>query len=200
MLLAAFREAGWTKGEERTAERLANAERFQAALAALRRGDFTASAPLFAEHTLSRPCPIVRWLQEGWFREAPDALSEALTCACFLGETDVARVLLAQGLDPQGGSATGLNALHWATNRGQIECVRMLLERHPPLEARNMYGGTILSGTVWSAIHEPRPAHVEIIEELLEAGANVDAVEYPTGTEVVDRVLERYGAKRRAQG
>jgi hypothetical protein len=59
-----------------------------------------------------------------------------------------------------------------------------------------MYGGTVLSGTVWSAIHEPRPAHVEIIKQLLSAGASVDAVEYPTGTEAIDRLLEQYGARR----
>lgn len=175
-------------------EPVLDAERFNAAVAALRRGDFTASAPLFANHTPARPCPILRWLQAGWFGDAPDALHEALTCACFLGETGVARELLAHGLDPQGGSATGLNALHWAANRGQLGTVRMLLERHPPLEVRNMYGGTVLGGTIWSAIHEWRPAHLQIIEELLRAGARLDAVEYPTGAEPVDRVLERYGA------
>lgn len=171
-------------------------ERFKAAVAGLRRGDFTASAPFFANHSTSRPCPVLRWLQAGWFGDAPDALQEAFTCACFLGETDVVRALLAHGLDPQGGSATGLNALHWASNRGQLETVRMLLERHPPLEVRNMYGGTVLGGTIWSAIHEPRPAHGEIIEELLKAGARVDALEYPTGVESVDRVLKQYGAGR----
>jgi Ankyrin repeats (3 copies) len=176
------------------AELVPEAERFQTAVAGLRRGDFTASAPLFANHAPPRPCPVLRWLQAGWFGDAPDALQEALTCACFLGETDVARELLAHGLDPQGGSATGLNALHWASNRGQLETVRMLLERHPPLEVRNMYGGTVLGGTIWSAIHEPRPAHVEIIKELLRAGARLDAVEYPTGAESVDRVLKQHGA------
>jgi hypothetical protein len=178
------------------AELVPESERFQAAVAGLRRGDFTASAPLFADHRPARPCPIVRWLREGRFGEAADALAEALTCACFLGETDVARELLAHGLDPQGGSATGLNALHWAANRGQLETVRMLLERHPPLEVRNMYGGTVLDGTIWSAIHEPRPAHAEIIEELLEAGASLGSVDYPTGAEVIDRVLEKYGARQ----
>jgi hypothetical protein len=176
------------------AERVSDAERFQAAVAGLRRGDFTASAPLFATHTPSQPCSIVGWLNSGCFADAPDALREALTCACFLGETTVARELLAHGVDPQGGSGTGMNALHWAANRGQLDTVRMLLERQPPLEVRNMYGGTVLGGTVWSAIHEPRPAHVEIIEELLRAGARVDAVEYPTGAEAIDRLLEQYGA------
>jgi hypothetical protein len=109
------------------AEEVPEAERFQAAAAGLRRGDFTASAPLFAEHTPSHPCLILRWLEAGWFGDAPDALREALTCACFLGETDVAHELLAHGLDPQGGSGTGMSALHWAANRGQLGTVRMLL-------------------------------------------------------------------------
>ncbi len=175
-------------------EGISETERFKAAVAGLRRGDFTASAPLFANHTPSSPCPVLRWLHAGWFDEAPDALLEAFTCACFLGETDVVRVLLAHGVDPQGGIATGLNALHWASNRGQLETVRMLLERRPPLEVRNMYGGTVLGGTIWSAFYEPRPAHVEIIEELLKAGARLDAVDYPTGAESVDKVLRKYGA------
>jgi len=176
------------------AEQVPETERFQAAVAGLRRGDFTASAPLFAKHTPAHPSPIVRWLQAGWFGDAPDALREALTCACFLGETDVARELLAHGLDPQGGSGTGMNALHWAANRGQLGTVRMLLEKQPSLEVRNVYGGTVLGAAVWSAIHEPRPIHVEIIEELLKAGARVDAVEFPTGAEAIDGLLEQYGA------
>jgi hypothetical protein len=176
------------------AEWVLDAERFQTAVAGLRRGDFTASAPLFANHTPDRPCPILLWLQAGWFGDSPDALQEALTCACFLGETDVARELLAHGVDPQGGCATGMNALHWAANRGRLGTVRMLLEKQPPLEVRNVYGGTVLGGTIWSATHEPRPAHVEIIEDLLRAGARVDGVEYPTGSESVDTLLEKHGA------
>ncbi len=109
-------------------------DRFQAAVAGLRRGDFTASAPLFARHTPSEACPIIKRLEEGRFRDAPDALEEAFTCACFLGETDVARELLAEGLNPQGGTATGMNALHWAANRGHLEAVQMLLERQPFLQ------------------------------------------------------------------
>lgn len=176
-------------------EQVPEAERFQAAVAGLRRGDFTASAPLFATDTPSHLCPIRRWLEAGWFSGVPDALAEAFTCACFLGETSVARELLAHGVEPHGGSGTGMNALHWAANRGQLETVRMLLERQPPLEVRNMYGGTVLSGTVWSAIHEPRPGHLAIIEALLRAGARADAVEYPTGAEAIDKLLEPYGAR-----
>jgi len=170
-------------------------DRFQAAVASLRRGDFSASAPLFAQHVPSEPCQVIQWVKDGRFREVPDALHEAFTCACFLGETRVASELLAEGLDSQGGAATGLNALHWAVNRGQLETVKMLLEKRPLLEVRNMYGGTVLGSAIWAAVHEPRPDHVAIIEAVLKAGARTAAVEYPTGVEPIDRLLELYGAR-----
>jgi len=101
------------------------------------------------------------------------------------------KYLLAQGVDPAGGAATGLNAFHWAANRGQLEAVRLLIDAKAPLETRNSYGGTVLSGTVWAAFHEPRSTHLHIIEELLRAGARVDAVDYPTGNERIDVLLRR---------
>jgi hypothetical protein len=41
----------------------------------------------------------------------------------------------------------------------------------------------------------PKADWVPIVELLLEAGANVDAVGYPTGSSRIDAVLRRYGAK-----
>jgi hypothetical protein len=166
-------------------------DRFQSAVEGLRRGDFSALAPLFDDHTSSHPCDVMRWLAEGRFRDVPDALQEAFTCACFLGRTSVVSALLAQGIDALGGAGTGMNALHWAANRGQLETVRLLLETRPTLEVRNMHGGTVLGTAIWSAIHEPRPAHVAIIEALLEAGARRESVDYPTGVEQIDRLLAR---------
>lgn len=162
---------------------------FETAVEGLRRGDFSALAPLFDGHAASLPCQVIAWLDEGRFRDAPDALREAFTCACFLGQTSVVRVFLDRGLDPQGGAATGLNALHWAVNRGQLETVNLLLETRPSLEVRNMYGGTVLGLAVWSALHEPRPAHGRIIEALLRAGARRDAVDHPTGVGWIDALL-----------
>ena len=39
-----------------------------------------------------------------------------------------------------------------------------------------------------------------IIEALLKSGARVEAVDYPTGAETIDALLERYGAKRADAG
>jgi len=169
---------------------------FHEALCGLLRGDFSRLEPLFhsVPDSAGMKPPILEWHDQGRFANEPKALAEALTCACFLGRTSVAEYLLARGLDPEAGAATGLNAFHWAANRGQLETVRLLIQRKAQLETRNMYGGTVLGGTVWAAIHEPKPDHLQIIEELLKAGARVEEAEYPTGNDQVDAVLWRYGA------
>ena len=57
-----------------------------------------------------------------------------------------------------------------------------------------MYGGNVLDTAVWSAINEPRPNHMQIIEELLQAGARLEDEEWPTGHEQIDTILKRHGA------
>lgn len=168
---------------------------FRDAVQGLLRGDFSRLEPLFDDQPESQPCRILEWYQKGYFNEEPKALEEALTCACFLGRTSVAEFLLNQGLDPSAGAATGMNGFHWAADRGQLDTVRLLIERKAPLEIKNMYGGTVLGTAVWSAINETRPDHIAIIEALIGAGAELDAAGYPTGSERVDDVLRRHGAK-----
>jgi ankyrin repeat protein len=167
------------------------------ALRGLERGDFSRLEPLFDELPSfdGYKGRIVDWYEKGHFDNEPRALAEALTCACFLGRTSVADLLLTEGVDPAAGTGTGLSALHWAANRGNLATVKLLIERNAPLEQKNMYGGTVLGCAVWSAINEPRADHVVIIEALLAAGAKIDESEYPTGSQRVDEVLRRYGAK-----
>ena len=176
-----------TEGDERG--------RFRMAVEGLLRGNFSASDPLFATDADPMDCPIVGWYAQGWFEAEPQALAEALACACFNGRTDVARFLLDHGVDPLAGHKTGLDAVHWAVNRGQLEVVRLLLERGVSLEHKNMYGGTVLGVAVWSAVHEPRRDHLAIIEALLEAGADVGGAEYPSGRQDVDEVIRRHQAE-----
>ena len=169
---------------------------FSDALQGLQRGDFSRLEPLFEGEIgpTGGQARIVEWCEEGRFSHEPDALAEALTCACFLGRTSVADYLLKRGVDPSAGARTGLDAFHWAANRGQLEAVRLLLRCKAPLETRSMYGGTVLGTAVWSAINEPRPDHLQIIEELLDAGARLGEVDYPTGNVHLDAVLQRHGA------
>ena len=167
--------------------------RFGDALEGLRRGDFSRLEPLFRAVDGAAP-RVIQWVEEGRFEGHSRELAEALTCACFNGRTDAAEYLLKRGVAPSGGVGTGLDALHWAANRGQLEAVRLLLRHKAPLETRSMYGGTALGTAVWSAVNEPRPEHLAIIEALLAAGARVEAAEYPCGNERIDAVLRRHGA------
>jgi hypothetical protein len=170
---------------------------FRAAIRDLEGGSFSRLEPLFRNLSSSSrsSCQIIEWYDLGYFKNEPKALNEALTCACFNGRTSVAKFLMDRGVDPLAGFGTGMNGFHWAANRGQLETVKLLIERKVPMEVENMYGGTVLGCTVWSAVHEPRAGQVEVIEALLEAGANVSATEYPSGNARVDEVLRRHGAK-----
>ena len=169
---------------------------FRDALKGLHRGDFSRLEPLFGDEGRGddRRARIVDWHEEGRFRNEPRALAEALTCACFLSRTNVAEYRLGHGVEPSGGAGTGLNALHWAANRGRLEAVRLLLRWRAPLGTRSVYGGTVLDTAVWSAINEPRTEHLRIIEELLEAGARLQVEKWPTGHERIDAIVRRHSA------
>lgn len=165
--------------------------RCEAALRGLQRGDFSLLEPAFTRSGTEEPA-IMRWCREGRFDGHPNELAEALTCACFLGALETAEFLLRRGVAAVGGDGTGLNAFHWAANRGQLGSVQLLLRHGAPLEVRNAYGGTVLGGAVWAAVNEPKPAHLTVIEELLRGGAAVSEAEYPTGNANLDALLARY--------
>lgn len=157
-------------------------------------GDFTRLDPLFDTGSGNRVCPIIRWYEAGCFGAEPQAWAEAFTCACFNGRVEVVQYFLERGIDPSGGIGTGLNAVHWAANRGQVEVVKLLIQHKAPLETRNSYGGTVLGAAVWAAIHEPRGDLAGVVEALLEAGADVKEAEYPSGNDRIDELLRRFGA------
>ena len=77
---------------------------------------------------------------------------------------------------------------------GQLEMIKLLIERGAPLEAQNEYGGTVLGQTLWSAAHGGDPdVYVPLIETLLAAGAML-ADRHPPINEKVDAVLARHGS------
>jgi ankyrin repeat protein len=169
---------------------------FQEAIEDLLRGDFSRSEPLFVEPAdHGGRCRIVEWYVQGLFANEPKALAEALACACFLGRAQVVRYLLDRGVDIAAGDGTGVNGFHWAASRGQLETVKLLIERGTPLESKNMYGGTVLGMAVWCATHQPMNGQLPIIEALLAAGARLETVGYPTGRREIDDLVERYHPK-----
>jgi Ankyrin repeats (3 copies) len=182
------------KGHHMTRNR-GDDDEFQAAVKELIAGDFSRLAPLFAERPEAndRRCRIIDWYEANLFADEAQALNEALSCACFNGCTSVVEYLLAKGVDPTAGDNTGLDGIHWAANRGQLDVVNLLIQHQAPLETRNMHDTTVLGTAVWSALNESKPDHLEIIAALIKAGARTDDVGYPSGDKNVDEVFRRLG-------
>jgi Ankyrin repeats (3 copies) len=121
--------------------------------------------------------------------------------ACEYGRAKVADFLLDRGVDMNTYRQHQFSGLHWAAISGDLDTLKAVLKHKPPLEACNVWGGTPLSAAIWAATESdpndpvwPKADWVTMIEVLLEAGANVHAVEYPTGQSRIDEVLRRYGA------
>lgn len=135
--------------------------------------------------------------EHGSRRAAPGRkqLQSAFLYACGCGQKDVVEFLLTKGVDLADGGGDGQTPLHWAVIDGQLEMVKLLLKYKPPLESRNMYGGTVLGQTLWSAGHGGDPKlYTEIIETLIAAGAKVPPRHVPVN-KAIDDLLRRYGSE-----
>lgn len=135
---------------------------------ALEGGDFT----LLDELLTAQSASIIDLLEaNGW----PQAeANEAFAWACFSGRTEDAEKLLDKGVDAAKSDKTGMPGFHSASCRGHVDTVKMLIRRNAPMEQLNMYGGTVLGQTLWSAVNEPQDGQAASIVLLIEAGANVE--------------------------
>ena len=122
----------------------------------------------------------------------PREAYHALLHACSMGEIGIVTYLLDRGVPDR--IPAGELPIHWAAFNGQIEVVRLLLERKPPLEQHNDYGGTVLTGTLWAAAHGKREEKmIPVIEALIAAGARVPGDHAPV-TPAIDALLARHGS------
>lgn len=117
---------------------------------------------------------IIKWFDEGKFRDELDARDEAFACACMLGRVKPAAHLLDNGVEPFAGMKTGLSGFHYAASSGRLEIIKLLIDRGVPMEIKNLYGGTVFGQAMWSTVNEHTPEHAEIVERLIEAGAFVE--------------------------
>ena len=121
-------------------------------------------------------------------------LQSALKLACTWGRLNVIEFLLDKGVDLSEQKGDGQSPLHCAAIGGQLEVIKFLLKRNLPLETRNIYGGTVLGQTLWSAAHGGDPKlYAEIIKVLIEAGASVPERHVPVN-KPIDDLLRRYGS------
>jgi ankyrin repeat protein len=120
----------------------------------------------------------------------PRQLESGFQSACEYGHRDVVDFLLDKGIDLSAGANSGQTALHLAAHRGQLDIMKLLIERGAPLEVFNCYGGTVLDQALWSSQNgEPEIDFVPVVELLLAAGAKPDV--YPGMKERVEAILGR---------
>ena len=138
---------------------------------------------------------VKRFFKKGGSTPTKRQLRSAFLNACGWGRKDVVEFLLDQGADLADGGGDGQTPLHCAVITGKLEMVKLLLKYKPSLEARNMYGGTVLGQTMWSAAHGGDPKlYTEIIETLIAAGAQVPPHHVPVN-QAIDDLLRRYGSE-----
>jgi ankyrin repeat protein len=114
--------------------------------------------------------------------------------ACGYGRNEVLAFLLDRGLDLDTHEADGQTGLHWAAINGHLDTIQLLSARGAPLEVKNVYGGTVLGQTLWSAAHAPDPdAYIPIVETLLAASAKVPA-RHPPVSHRIDGLLQRHAS------
>ena len=123
-----------------------------------------------------------------------DDMTQGLLYACAYGRNDVVEFLLAKGADLAARRGDGQTPLHMAVIGGHLETVKLLLRHQPPLEAVNVYGGTVWGQTLWSAAHgEDAEKCIAILEALAAAGAKIGERHVPVNARV-DAWLARHGS------
>lgn len=104
--------------------------------------------------------------------------------ACEFGRSSAVKFLLERGVSIN----TQMDGFHWAAFSGYLDIVQLFLERKPPLEFRNQWGGTVVSAAVYGAEgHGTANDYRPVIKALLDAGASADA--FPGLKERVARFL-----------
>ncbi|MGQ0542379.1 MAG: ankyrin repeat domain-containing protein [Blastocatellia bacterium] len=147
---------------------LSKNELWRQTVKALDAGDFTWLDKLLSSQNVS----LVMLLEANG--EPKDCMEEGFAFACMVGRTAEAETLLDRGVDPYAGMKTGLSGFHYAVSSGRLETVKMLVDRRIRMNVENMYGGTVWGQALWSAVHEHKESHAEIIAALIEAGAEVE--------------------------
>lgn len=122
-------------------------------------------------------------------------MQEAFRYACGYGAHRVVELLIDRGADLTEHSGDGQTGTHYAVIFGRLDTLKLLLKHNAPLESQNVYGGTVLGQTLWSAAHGGDPVtYSQIIETLIAAGARVPERHVPVNSRI-DALLLRHGSR-----
>lgn len=107
-------------------------------------------------------------------KESEKVAEETMESATMRGQTEIARILLDNGLDVNKPSANGSSYLSDAALKGQKKVVQLLLDRGASVETRNPSGGTALHDAALGG-------DAEVVALLLDRGADIDGLETESG-------------------
>jgi hypothetical protein len=120
---------------------------------------------------------------------------DAFFYSCEYGRIEVVKFFLQLGMNIAAQDRDGQSALHWAVIGGHPEVAKLLLERNAPLEVKNIYGGTVLGQTLWSAAHGGDPeVYIVILDALTKAGARMPDRYIPINARL-DAWLTQHGSR-----
>lgn len=122
-------------------------------------------------------------------------MQEAFRYACGYGANRVVEFLVERGADLTEHSGDGQTGIHYTVIFGRLDTLKLLLKHEPNLESQNMYGGTVLGQTLWSAAHGgDTHTYSQIIETLIAAGAQIPERHVPVNPQI-DALLLRHGSR-----
>jgi hypothetical protein len=116
--------------------------------------------------------------------------ARALLWAAALDRREVADFLSREEQLLRAADHQGFTALHWAAFNGHAEMVDLLIGKGADIEARNIFGGTVLGGTLWAVTNgDPTVDRTAAVRRLLSAGARRDNQLTTTGDADIDALL-----------
>ncbi len=116
---------------------------------------------------------IIDFTSEGLILETPERRSRrengmTLLEAVKNGHTDLARLLMEKGADPNARDELQQTPLHWAAQAGRTELARLLIEKGAEIQTKDY--------RKWTPLHRAAEfGHADLAQLLIEKGADLNA-------------------------
>lgn len=121
----------------------------------------------------------------GDVNEVDDSHWTPLMYACFLGNVDIAKVLIRYGSSVSSWSFTQKTPMNLVARNGCLDVLKLLLEHGADINEMDMEGWT-------PVLHAAQNGHVKMVKFLLENGANITQKSHNGHHTAFLRALEHY--------